>query len=69
MIKRNQHAEEKTGRLFGTALLWLACSSPEPFGPRVLQRAKEGGSTIAYEISSDCSDIRVLLNPIEGTIQ
>jgi hypothetical protein len=72
MIERNQHSKKETGTYLGAALLWYACTAPEPCGSRALQRAKEGGSTIALEITRDKETgwkFRVLLNPVEGTIQ
>jgi hypothetical protein len=71
MIERNQHSKKETGIYLGAALLWYACTAPEPFGTRALQRAKEGGSTIALEITKDAEagyKFRVLLNAVEGTI-
>src|SRR5262245_48262780 len=53
MIERNEHTKSDKGSmcmLAGT-LLWLACTSPEPMGSYALRRAKEGGATIAYEIT------------------
>jgi hypothetical protein len=45
---------------------------PEPSGSRALQRAKEGGSTIALDITKDDDSgwkYRWLHNAVEGTIQ
>ena len=72
MIERNQHSTKETGTYLGAALLWYACTAPEPYGSRALQRAKEGGSTIALNITKDDDTgwrFRVMLNPVEGTIQ
>jgi hypothetical protein len=72
MIERNQHSQKETSTFLGAALLWYACTSPEPYGSRALQRAKEGGSTIALDITKDDDSgwkFRWLLNAVEGAIQ
>jgi hypothetical protein len=56
MIERNEHCKEDTGRVLGAALLWFACTSPQPIGFHALRRAKEGGSTLAYEITKGNGD-------------
>jgi hypothetical protein len=72
MIERNQHSKRKTGKFLGAALLWWAYTTPQPYGSRVLQRVKEGGSTIAFKIArrdETTWNFRVLLNPVQGAIQ
>jgi hypothetical protein len=72
MIERDQHSKRESGTFLGAALLWYACTAPEPYGSRALQRAKEGGSTIALDITKDDDSgwkFRWLLNSVEGTIQ
>jgi hypothetical protein len=72
MIERNQHSKKETGSFLGTALLWYACTAPEPYGSRALQRAKGGGSTITLDITKDNDSgwkFRWLFNSVEGTIQ
>jgi hypothetical protein len=71
MIERDQHSKKETGTFLGSALLWYACTAPEPFGSRVLQRAREGGSTITLDITRAEDNgwkFRWLLDAVEGTI-
>jgi len=53
MVERGEHTQSDRGsmRMLAGTLLWLACTSPEPMGSYALRRAKEGGATIAYEIT------------------
>jgi hypothetical protein len=51
MIERNEHMMPENRNLLAGTLLWLACTSAEPVGSNALRRAKEGGATIAYEIT------------------
>jgi hypothetical protein len=70
MVERDQHSKKETGTFLGSTLLWYACTAPEPFGSRVLQRAREGGSTITLDITRADDNgwkFRWLLDAVEST--
>jgi hypothetical protein len=52
-LKRNEHLVDKGRWAIAGTLLWLACSADHPAGREALRRAKEGGHTLAFEITDN----------------
>src|SRR5262249_52911086 len=76
-IERNEHLDDKSGAsgtVLGHNLLYLACTTPQGMGAEALQRAKEGGHVIFYQITRTGngplggSHFRLMLDPPPGVL-